>query len=426
MSDSSDIIAFTGSVPVQKDTEISNIVSSHINSGSRLSYFAEDAVAKTHRRQGISAHMKGLLLTANWEQGYDAMVLRTSALNIKQISAVAKSGGLPLSGVFQDVLQVRQDNSERTDKRGFYMFSPNNDDIKYEKLERVTVVRPGGNETAFVWDQLPREDQGRVSKMIQAQSPIIEQVMFIEEREDGSYFGQMAGGEFCGNATRSFGYLMLDGQDGTIDVSVSGATEKMRVDVKSGMAKTQIPVRPELNSVKTLNEDGDYIVNLEGISFLITSAGSRFGNRVMSNMADAEKRDQIVKDILGEVSLITKPASGIMIVSEKAGKTSCEPFVFVRDIDTLYYETGCGSGSTSMGMVEAIKSGNSIKDFEIVQPSGLSLYVTINRDSDSFSTAFVDGPVEILEDCSFVLPEQTFQDSQKNQENSGELKQKLG
>ncbi len=77
-------------------------------------------------------------------------------------------------------------------------------------LEKVTFVRPGGNDTAIVWDSVAREEQGDISKDIQRQYESIEQVMYVEHDDDNQIRGQMAGGEFCGNATRSLGYLLLN------------------------------------------------------------------------------------------------------------------------------------------------------------------------------------------------------------------------
>jgi diaminopimelate epimerase len=77
------------------------------------------------------------------------------------------------------------------------------------KLNRVTFTRPAGNDTAIIWDQLDRGDYPYIASLIQRDFSNIEQVMFVETKsQTGLVHGQMAGGEFCANATRSLAYLL--------------------------------------------------------------------------------------------------------------------------------------------------------------------------------------------------------------------------
>ena len=97
-------------------------------------------------------------------------------------------------------------------------------------------------------------------------------------------------------------------------------------------------------------------------------------------------------------------ASGIMIADKNSdGKYRLEPFVYVRDVETLFYETGCGSGSTSIGLLIAKQSGKSISNLKITQPSGMDLIVSVDRDEKLFKSASVDGPIEILFDGRFSM-----------------------
>ena len=53
----------------------------------------------------------------------------------------------------------------------------------------------------------------------------------MEKMQDGSFHMQMMGGEFCGNATRSFGYLlsMLSEEKAEdVWVDVSGSKKKLK------------------------------------------------------------------------------------------------------------------------------------------------------------------------------------------------------
>lgn len=282
--------------------------------------------------------------------------------------------------------------------RSFYTFDLNTaDPATVTTLDRVTIARPGGNDTAIVWDTVSRDKQGALSKKIQATYPGIEQVMFVEEGVNGLKRGQMAGGEFCGNATRSLGYLLMAGKDGEITLEVSGANKPMKVTVDNGMAQTSLPVKEDLESAQ---QDGNnYIVHLDGISFVITSSKDEMGQKILS-AKDEEAQKEVVMDILNNNGFAKDyPASGIMVAEpQEDGSFKMEPFVYVRDTGTLYYETGCGSGSTSVGVMVAKETGLPVDKLKITQPSGMDLLVSIDRDSDGFKGASVNGPIEIVFD----------------------------
>lgn len=65
----------------------------------------------------------------------------------------------------------------------------------------VTILYPGGNTTAIV-EGIPSSqlERKRINDAIMKQFPKVEQVGFLDRSKP---LLQMAGGEFCGNATRS-------------------------------------------------------------------------------------------------------------------------------------------------------------------------------------------------------------------------------
>lgn len=289
----------------------------------------------------------------------------------------------------------------KTDKRIFYNFDLKGSDANLtEKLERVSIIRPGGNDTAIVWDNIARADQADISLKIQDAYPGVEQVMFAEEGSDGLKRGQMAGGEFCGNATRSFGYMNLKGNDGEIELEVSGSSKPLKVIVENGMSKTSIPVGKDLNSVLPMDDgSGNYVAHLEGISFVITFPDNALGDKIINKSTEDEQKS-IVMDILKRNGFADKyPASGVLIANKQDdGSYKLEPFVYVRDTGTIYYETGCGSGSTAVGLMVAKKDGKPVDNLKITQPSGMDLIVSVDRDEAEFKGASVNGPIYVLFD----------------------------
>jgi diaminopimelate epimerase len=268
------------------------------------------------------------------------------------------------------------------------------------ELQRVTFVRPGGNDTAIVWDAVARVQQPLIALQIQDAYPTIEQVMFAEKTAAG-WHGQMAGGEFCGNATRALGYLLLGEADGQIQLSVSGAARMMSVCVQASEASTQVPVNPELSSVVQLNE-GDFLVRLQGISFLVTPETSQWAREVWVSQ-DVALAKRAALALLDSHGLTREPACGLIIVHAQEGSLRIDPFVFVRNTQSLYYETGCGSGSTAVGVVQAFERGVPISNLRLQQPSGLFLSVTVDRDQSQFLGAEVSGPIEVLRDGPLSL-----------------------
>lgn len=144
-------VAFVTSVPLTSAFNIASAVKGSVKA-KNAAYFAEDGVDVNYRRKGISAQMKKLLLAACSVDDLKEVVLRTSANNYAQISAVNKAGGIVIRKAKQEVPRTQTDGSVVIDKNAFYLF----DQFSKTKntLECVTVVRDAeGRDTAFVNDK---------------------------------------------------------------------------------------------------------------------------------------------------------------------------------------------------------------------------------------------------------------------------------
>jgi diaminopimelate epimerase len=70
--------------------------------------------------------------------------------------------------------------------------------------------------------------------------PRVEQVGFLDRQKRKL---EMAGGEFCGNATRCTAYLLLDGKPGKVRIRVSGASELLSAKIdRSDNTWAQMPL----------------------------------------------------------------------------------------------------------------------------------------------------------------------------------------
>jgi len=88
-------------------------------------------------------------------------------------------------------------------------------------------------------------------------------------------------------------------------------------------------------------------------------------------------------------------ASGVMFLTPSESGVSMRPVVLVRDIDTLFYESTCGSGTTAAGLLEALKKGGSV-DLPIIQPTGMPINIKVSFDGSEFKQAVISGPIEVL------------------------------
>lgn len=137
--------------------------------------------------------------------------------------------------------------------------------IKYQ------IYSPGGNDTALVQGVgYSRELKKRINDEIMKVDTNIEQVGFVEN--EGTPKLVMAGGEFCGNATRSAAYYYLKGKTGEIQIEVSGAEEILKAGVdEEGNAWSQMPIYSG-DDVVTVLEPGIYKVKMKGIIHIIVEA----------------------------------------------------------------------------------------------------------------------------------------------------------
>ena len=196
-------------------------------------------------------------------------------------------------------------------------------------------------------------------------------------------------------------------QDGLIEkeesaeLYVSGASDPLNVMIDEKNALAQMPVNSD--SVETQEIlPGATIVDMEGISFLVLEKESEF-HKTLNDKNGVEQKKAYVRKLLNIYGLDDKPASGVLALTRDDTRISMEPYVYVRDTGTLYYETACGSGTTAVGMLEAANAGKSIQNLEIYQPSGKPISVTIEYDGKNYKSAAINGPVDIVFDGNMPL-----------------------
>ena len=257
---------------------------------------------------------------------------------------------------------------------------------------KVTILKPAGNDTALVEGIPAKTDRKKINDKIMELFPNVEQVGFYDLKNSKL---EMAGGEFCGNATRSFAYLALNGKKDQGYFKISGTTSKLKAGVKTpNTSFAQMPIFASFNKVEQISIN-IWRVEIKGITHLITP---------LSDWDEDDLKSEGKKLLKKYRLLETSPAAGVMFYSElKKDSYKIDPIVWVRDLKTLFYETACASGTTAFGLMIAKQKNESIKDLKILQPSDQFLSVSISVKDQEFEDAYIEGPIKVLEESEVEI-----------------------
>lgn len=250
-----------------------------------------------------------------------------------------------------------------------------------------TILRPGGNDQMLIKGIVPKNKRRRINDEMIKRFPNVEQVSFYQFDLDNNLANlELAGGEFCGNATRSLAYLLLRGQTGEVSIKVSGTTSKLRAGVRQkNTAFAQMPVS-KFKAVEKLRPNL-FRIDLEGITHLIYK----------QSRPTIKDLKQYAFEILRKENLINSvPAAGVMFITEKEQFIDLEPVVWVRDIETLLYETACASGTAAVGIWKALQSKERSTKVKVLQPTGKFIEAEVTKNESSGLDVYINGEIESL------------------------------
>ena len=253
---------------------------------------------------------------------------------------------------------------------------------------KIQYVNPAGNVTAIVEGFVPMAERISLSKKI-LDKKCAEQVGFeTAPALGGLYRLEMMGGEFCGNAARSFGYLKaLEAYGGgvhTVNVEVSGAEVPVPVlvdlDKSTAFAQMPVPTRLEVVEVKGTAYP---VVMCHGICHLIA----------LGMQPDAD----FVKEALEVMEGLKQDAYGIMFLDARKGTLT--PAVYVPTTDSLIWESSCGSGSVACGWYlsqdTAIVDDCDVSGYTFKQPGG-TIQVEIVLKDGKANSCTMGGEISII------------------------------
>ena len=251
---------------------------------------------------------------------------------------------------------------------------------------KLTVVRanPAGNITLFVRTSVAKAQYGAVAEKLLALPRFkAEQVGFLL----GGGRMEMAGGEFCGNATRAFGLLTAKERGLTgkqhLTLSVSGCEKAVGVDVDTdaGTARAEMPL-PLFAREETVNGAHGTLVHLGGIAHF-----------VVSDVEPSEAFFAAAEPMFASLGALD--AYGVIFLDGE----NMKPLVKVPAVNSLVWEGSCGSGSLAAAIARS-EGTDGVFERDYIQPAG-TIRVTVERRGGEVVAAYtggrvtLDAPVEV-------------------------------
>ena len=252
---------------------------------------------------------------------------------------------------------------------------------------RYSIFDPCGNVTALVETPTDVQDRTSVAAEIMKRHSDVEQVGFVRFLPDDDACQidlQMAGGEFCGNASMCAAglYLLSDiSADGPmlLKLRVSGASRTVcvrvrREDPDTFTASILMPPAVAMEDFEFVlgNMIGNLpLVRMEGISHVIIEPDSPF----FSLKGSPQTAEKAVRSWCG---MLSAECLGLMFLERDEENSFLTPLVYVPACQTVFWERSCASGTAAVGMYLAEKAGGPL-DLTLNEPGG-SLRVAVDPD----------------------------------------------
>lgn len=250
------------------------------------------------------------------------------------------------------------------------------------------VADPSGNITILVLTPCSQKDYQRIAgKLLACKELKGEQVGFIKNMGQNNVL-EMAGMEFCGNAGRTFGLYCAREQGYkepcTIMIKETGSAENLSVQVEplTGYTKIKMPmpvnILPWTQQERKL-KNKPILVDLGGIVHVI--------------LQDEEPSQKTFESIKKAVYQKIQP-SALGVIFYNAQEQSIVPVVYVKSIDTTYWESSCGSGSqaTALALAFLQKETDGYYEYKLKQPAGI-ITAGVEKSRGKIQASYIEGPV---------------------------------
>ena len=208
----------------------------------------------------------------------------------------------------------------------------------------VVMADPAGNRTAIVRYGVPKAERAKVAAAIMADPTLKAEQVGFETRPR----------YFCGNAARSFGYLLC--REKGIDhckIEMSGTRDKLEVicDLDRETSAAQMPMPEKLEMA---GEDADNLYPLvvsRGITHMICT----------DREFDEAFARRMIEKFGGNYS-----AFGVQFVNGD----NLTPVVYVAGTDSICFESSCGSGSLAAAWFMTRDKEDGFHSYSFEEPGG--------------------------------------------------------
>lgn len=259
---------------------------------------------------------------------------------------------------------------------------------------KITMADPAGNRTAFVESSVPKEQFAAIGAILLKDPDLrAEQVGFACSTEPGAMGRlEMMGGEFCGNAARSFG-MWLGLQAGkragdTVPIEISGSHTILEVLIEEKGASVSMPLPLEMIEISVPEIPGQGNPSLEDSGFVHYPAVV-FEGITHVILEHVEPTEALARSVIQEAARKTnsEAAGAIFIQGEHM-----TPVVWVRATDSFIWESSCGSGTLAAAVWLGRNMLAGTYSCELIQPGGILKAEVIHEDN-AIIGARIGGPV---------------------------------
>ncbi|MDR2435213.1 MAG: hypothetical protein LBD47_11710 [Treponema sp.] len=256
----------------------------------------------------------------------------------------------------------------------------------------LVIADPAKNITVFVLTPVPPDERAQAARDILADSSLgAEQVGFVVPPSRGVTLWrlEMMGGEFCGNAARSFGLYVArrTGLSGEVclEVEVSGMNRpvSVRVDVERGLAEASMP--PALAQGTIACEGAGLPVYVfEGITHVIAQ-----------DIQASEPAFQSIRALFERSAGDGARCDALGVMFWDSAARVMTPAVYVYATDSLVFESSCGSGSAALGLYLTRDMDSGEKLLTLQQPGGI-IEVRVEKRPGAAAAVAIGGPVTLF------------------------------
>ena len=124
-----------------------------------------------------------------------------------------------------------------------------------------------------------------------------------------------------------------------------------------------------------------YLVDMDGIMHI-----------VVRDMAPTLAHFNEIKDLVNKK--FDPPAMGVMFYDTDTGVLT--PVVYVKEVNTTYFEGSCGSGTTAIACAFSAGEPEGTYRFTLPQPAG-TITATVEKGQGKIKAVYIEGTVSLSE-----------------------------